>query len=135
MARNKTEYTWDSYVEEAKGDPFVLRVSADESLTFEMPSGTALIRIMDGLRKGDLELILYNVVGEEWPRVEALLDKAGHKAFASLVEDMLDHFDLYEKVTLIGPGGGKLVRKKPRDIRALIEQGYVPAGEGRASNG
>lgn len=127
-------FTWDDYVEEAKGEPFTLTVSPDETLTFEMPSGTALLRIMQGLRSGDLELILFNIVGEEWPRIEVLLADAGHKALPRLVEDMMDHFDLYEKVTLIGPSGGKVTRKKPREVRAMMEQGYRPVGEAPASS-
>lgn len=130
----KTFKTWDEYAEEAAGEPFQLPVSKDETLSFDMPSGTALIRIMQGLRAGDLELILRSVVGEDWPRVEELLSKAGHKALPWLVEDMLDHFDLYEKVVLVGPGGGRVTRKRPREIRAMIEQGYRPVGEAPASS-
>lgn len=133
MARKQTEYTWDSYVEEARIEPFRLKVSAEETLEFEAPTGTALLRIMQGLRRGDLELILRSLVGDDWERVENLLSRAGHKALPSLVEDMMDHFDLYEPVTLIGPGGGKVVKKRPREIQALINQGYRPAGEAPAS--
>lgn len=127
--------TWDEYAQEAAGEPFKLPVSKDETLVFEMPTGTALLRIMQGLRTGDLELILHSIVGEDWHRVEQLLSKAGHKALPWLVEDMLDHFDLYEKVTLVGPGGGKVTRKRPREIRTMIEQGYRPVGEAPASTG
>jgi len=134
MARKQTEYTWDTYVEEARIEPFRLKVSTDETLEFEAPTGTALLRIMQGLRRGDLELILRSLVGDDWERVENLLGNAGHKALPSLVEDMLDHFDLYEPVTLIGPGGGKVTKKRPRDIQALLNQGYRPAGEAPASS-
>lgn len=134
MARKQTEYTWDTYVEEAQIEPFRLKVSAEETLEFEAPSGNALLRIMQGIRRGDLELILRSLVGDDWERVEDLLDKASHKALPALVEDMLDHFDLYEPVTLIGPGGGKVTKKRPRDIQALINQGYRPAGEAPASS-
>lgn len=133
MARKQTEYTWDTYVEEARIEPFRLKVSTDETLEFEAPTGTALIQIMRGLRQGDLELILHSLVGDDWERVDILLSQAGHKALPALVEDMMDHFDLYEPVTLIGPGGGKVSKKRPRDIQALINQGYRPAGEAPAS--
>jgi len=132
MAR-QTEYSWDQYAEEAKGEPFVLRVDADTKLVFEMPTATALLRVMQGIRGGDLELILRSIVGEDWDKVEVLLSSAGHKALPNLVEDMLDHFDLYEEVTLIGPGGGKVKRKRPREIQSLIEQGYRPLGEAPTS--
>lgn len=133
MSRKQTEYTWDSYVEEARIESFRLKVSTDETLEFEAPTGTALLRIMQGLRRGDLELILRSLVGDDWERVENLLGAAGHKALPSLVEDMMDHFDLYEPVTLIGPGGGKVTKKRPREIQVLINQGYRPAGEAPAS--
>lgn len=125
--------TWDDYVDEAKVAPFTLEVSKDETLTFEAPSGVALLRITHGLRTGDLEVILHALVGEGWPRVEELLGTASHKALPNLVEDMMDHFDLYEPVTLIGPGGGRVTRKRPREIQVLINQGYHPAGEAPAS--
>lgn len=127
--------SWDQYTEEAAGEPFRLPINEEETLVFEMPSGTALLRILQGLRSGDLELILRSVVGEDWPRIEHLLSKAGHKALPMLVEDMLDHFDLYEPVTLIGPSGGKVTKKRPREIQMLINQGYRPAGEAPASSG
>jgi len=126
--------TWDQYTEEASLAPFELPVSEEETLVFEAPDGNALIRIHQGLRMGDLELILRSLVGDDWPRVEELLGKASHKALPALVEDMLDHFDLYEKVTLIGPGGGKVTKKRPREIRALLAQGYRAVGEAPASS-
>lgn len=132
MAR--TFKTWDQYTEEATLAPFELPVSKEETLVFEAPDGNALIRIHQGLRLGDLELILRSLVGDDWPRIEELLGKASHKALPALVEDMLDHFDLYEKVTLLGPGGGKVTKKRPREIRALLAQGYRVVGEAQASS-
>lgn len=132
MAQKKV-YSWDDYVEEAKGEPFTLRIDDKKSLVFEMPTGTALMRIEQGMRSGDVELILRAIAGDQWVELEKLFAKAGHKAFIRVAEDMLDHFDLYEEVTLIGPGGGKVKRKRPREIRAMMEQGYRPAGEGQAS--
>lgn len=120
---------WDQYVEEAKVAPFLLPISDDETLTFENPSGAALVQIMHGLRAGDLELILASLAGDNWPRLQELFGDAGHKVLPKLTEDLMDHFDLYEPVTLVGPGGGKLTRKRPREIQALINQGYRPMGE------
>jgi hypothetical protein len=126
-------YQWDRYVEEAKIEPFRLEVSADETLVFEAPTGVALIRIMQGLREGDLHLILTAICGDQWDRVEQLLGGASHKAMPQLVEDLMDHFELYEDVTLIGPSGGKVTARRPRKIQALLNQGYRPAGEAPAS--
>lgn len=124
---------WDEYVEEAKIEPFELPVSADETLVIEAPTGASLMHIMQGLRQGDLELILSSLAGDSWPRLEELFGGVGHKALPKLTEDMMDHFDLYEPVTLIGPGGGKVTRKRPTDIQALLNQGYRPAGEAGSS--
>lgn len=121
--------TWDQYAEEAKIEPFRLKVSEDETLVFEAPSGAALIHIMQGLRQGDLVLILSSLAGDSWPRLEELFGGVGHKALPALTEDLMDHFDLYEPVTLVGPGGGKVTRKRPREIQQLINQGYKPLGE------
>lgn len=132
----KTDFkTWDQYTREAEVPPFELPVSAEETLTFECPSGTALLRVMQGLRSGDLELILRAVVGEQWQRVEELLGNAGHKAFPALVEDMMAHFDMYDDVALVSPDGGKRTARRPTEIKRLLDIGYRPVGEGRASRG
>lgn len=125
---------WDEYVEEARIEPFRLEVSDDETLVFEAPTGAAFMNIMRGIRGGDLELILANLAGDQWPRLEELFGSAGHKALPALAEDLLDHFDLYEPVTLVGPGGGKVTRKRPTEIQAMLNQGYRPVGEAPASS-
>lgn len=126
---SNTPKRWDQYVEEAKISPFLLPISDDETLVFENPSGAGLVQIMNGLRTGDLELILSALAGDNWTRLQELFGGAGHKAMPAITEDLMDHFDLYEPVTLVGPGGGKVTRKRPRDIQALINQGYRPMGE------
>jgi hypothetical protein len=124
-----TTKNWDQYVEEAKIEPFRLRISEDETLVFDAPTGASLMHIMRGLREGDLEVILSSLAGDQWPRLEELFGGVGHKALPALTEDLMDHFDLYEPVTLVGPGGGKVTRKRPREIQAMINQGYRPVGE------
>lgn len=133
----QTEYTWDSYVEEAQIEPFRLRISADETIEVQPPTSNAIVRIHQGMRVGDLELIIAHLTGDQWPRFRELFDDpvASHKVLPKLVEDMMDHFDIYEDVTLVGPGGGKVKRRRPREIQAMIEQGYRPVGEAPASNG
>lgn len=125
---------WDEYAAEAKIEPFKLVISDDETLVFETPTGASLMHIMHGLRNGDLEVILSALAGDQWPRLEELFGGVGHKALPALTEDLMDHFDLYEPVTLVGPGGGKVTRKRPTDINMLINQGYHPMGEAPASH-
>lgn len=93
------------------------------------PTGVALIRWAEAYRTGDLAAMLMALAGEQWTQIEPLLAKAGWKAMENLVTDMMLHFDLAEDVELVGPGGGKVHEKDPRKIRALIRQGYRPAGE------
>jgi hypothetical protein len=119
---SKTFKTWDQYAQEAEIEPFRLKVSDDETLAFEVPTGAALMRIMSGLRQGDIEQIMVALAGDQWQRLEELFGDVGHKALPSLCEDLMDHFDLYEPVTLVGPGGGKVTRKRPTQIQALINQ-------------
>lgn len=133
MSTKATTHKWDQYVAEAKIAPFELEVSEDETLTVTAPSGVALMRIMQGLREGDIHAILVALTGDQWDRLEELLGGAGHKAMPKLTEDMMDHFELYEPVTLVGPGGGKVTRSRPTEIQALWNQGYRPVGESAAS--
>ncbi len=133
MAAKTATHTWDQYVREAEVPPFVLKVSAEETLEFHNPTGVALIRIMRGMREGDLEVILASLSGNQWERVQQLLGGAGHGALPSLVEDLMDHFNLYDDVELQGPSGGKVTKRRPRDIQALLNQGYRPVGEAHAS--
>ena len=126
--------TWDAYVEEAAIEPFVLKVSPDETLTFTAPTGVSLMRVSQGLRSGDLELCITAVTGDQWPRMRELLDGASHKALPALLEDMMDHFELYEDVVLVSPTGDRVTRRRPTEIRPLLDAGYRPAGEAPASS-
>lgn len=126
--------TWDDFVNEAAHDPYELAVG-DEKIIIHCPTGAALLRIAEGQRAGDSELILAALCGDAWDRISELVATAPHGVLPALAETLMDHFDLFEPVTLVGPGGGKITRKKPREIRALMDQGYRPAGEARASRG
>lgn len=128
--------TWDQYVTEAKVDPFVLQVGKDaDPITIDNPTGARLLRITQGLRTGDLELVLASLCGDAWDQVSALMETAPHGVLPELVEDLMAHFDLYEDVTLVGPGGGKVTARRPREIQGLINRGYRPVGEAEASRG
>jgi hypothetical protein len=126
---SKTFRTWDQYADEAKIEPFELKISDDETLTFENPTGVALMRIAQGIRSGDIVLILSSLAGDQWSRLEELFGGIGHKALPALTEDLMEHFELYEPVTLVGPSGGKVTAKRPTQIKSMLEQGYRVAGE------
>lgn len=136
MSAKQQFKTWDQYVTEAKIEPFEIPVGKDaEPIVIDNPTGARLLRITQGLRQGDLELILVALCGDAWEKVEALMDSAPHGVLPELVEDMMNHFDLYEDVTLVGPGGGKVTARRPREIQGLINRGYRPVGEAEASRG
>jgi hypothetical protein len=120
---------WDEYVAEAAHAPFELPVSADETIIIEAPTGATLIQWARSYRAQDMEAMLMTICGENWPRIEQLLAKAGHEAIQNLLTDMMLFFDLAEDIVLIGPGGGKITEKDPRKIRILLKQGYRPEGE------
>ena len=130
----KTFPTWDEYAKEAEIEPFELVISEDETLTIEAPSGNALVRIMQGLRNGDLLVILQALTGDAWPRLEELFGGVGHKVMPALTEDLMDHFDLYEEVHLVGPSGGVKKVKRPTEVQRLMALGYRPVGEAPASS-
>lgn len=129
MAKKKTTYSWDVYVKEAEKPPFELEISPDDTLIIECPDAIALGRLADAMRGGDLEVALYALVGEHWPRVKKLLSNVGYEALDALLQDLLEHFDLAQEITLVGPGGGEIKTKKMREVSQLVTIGYRPVGE------
>jgi hypothetical protein len=127
--KQPTTLKWDEYVREAEIPPVTLEVADGEPIEFTAPTGVALIRIMRGLRDGDIEAILIALCGDEWPRMEKLLGGAHHPAFPAITEDLMDLFKLYEDITLVGPGGGKVTERRPTKIQKLLNMGYRPLGE------
>lgn len=121
--------SWDQYSSEAEQEPFQLPVSDEETIIITAPSGAALLQWARAYRQGDMEAMLITLCGEQWQRVEQLLAKAGMKAMENLITDMMIFFDLAEDVTLIGPGGGKVIERDPRKIRLMLKQGYTTQGE------
>lgn len=130
MSQNQHQFkSWDQYTEEAKHAPFELPVSKDETLIVEAPTGASLIQWARAYQTGDLEAMLIVLCGDQWPKIEPLLAKAGHEAMNNLVTDMMIFFDLAEEITLVGQGGGKVTERDPRKIRAMLKQGYRVLGE------
>lgn len=124
-----SEYKWDDYAREAEVAPFVLRVSEDEKIAVQNPTGVQIMRLGQGLRAGDLDMMLFALTGDSHGDITRLLGKVGHKALPKLIEDLMDHFGLYEDVDLRGPSGGVVTERRPDKIRALLRSGYKPLGE------
>lgn len=128
MAKEKY-YEFDKYVKEAHVEPFNLRVDEKNVITIENPSGIQLIRLHEAGREGDVQAMLWALCGEQWPKVEALLVKAGHGAMDHLLDDMMVHFGMSEEVTLVGPGGGEVKEHRRSKVTRLMKMGYKVKGE------
>lgn len=124
-----THKQWSTYAEEAKVEDFVLEVDGDDPIVFTNPSATALLRIAEGVQRGDIDLILTALCGDNYDRVYALLGSAGHSAMAALTEDLMDHFNLYDPVSFQSPTGKRLEVTRPTEARKLVNQGWRPVGE------
>lgn len=135
MARNTDFRTWDSFVDEAQVPDYQLVISSDETIAIPNPTGVGLLRMAQGMRSGDLQVMLMGLTGDAWPRVEVLISKAPHGVLDKLVEELMGYFGFYEDHVLVGPGGGKVTEKSPRKIRQLLQMGYTMEGEARASRG
>ena len=128
-AQPKTQFkTWDQFVADAQSDPYVL-THPDGEITIEVPTGMQVIRLARGVRDGDDEAVLAALTGYAWPKVKGLITTAPHGVVPALTETLMDHFGLYEDVTLVGPGGGSRTERIPRKIRALMNQGWTIQGE------
>ena len=133
MTDQKTTHKWDAYVAEAAVDDFVLELPDGDTVAFKNPTGPALLQIGEGTRRGDLDQILHAIAGDAYPRMIELMENAGHAALASLVEDLMDHFGLYEPVALQSPTGKRINVSRPTEIRRHLNQGWRPVGELGAS--
>lgn len=129
MAKQHEFKSWDDYAAEAEQDPFQIPVNGEDTIVVPAPSGAALIQFARAYRAGDVEAMLITICGEQWPRIEALLPRGGHKAMNNLMTDMMLFFDLAEEHVLVGPGGGKRTEKDPRRIQTLLQQGWRVEGE------
>lgn len=127
--KGTTTYQWDKYVKEAQRPDFVLEVDDKTTIRVANPTGVQIMRVAQGLRAGDMDLTLMGVAGDSYKAIMDLLGGAGFQALSPLLEDMLDHFDLYEDVELVGPSGGKVTERRPTKIQQLLKVGYRPVGE------
>lgn len=131
-ANGTNVHNWDQYVTEAEVDPFILK-TPDSEISVSNPTGVQIMRLSQGLRSGDLDVILMGLCGDQYQVIVNLLGKVGHKALPKLIEDLMDHFELYEDIELQGPGGGTVKESRPTKIRQLMGVGYKVKGEDQSS--
>ena len=73
---NAKTYVWDTYVDEADAPDFVLTdKTGNELLRVTNPTGVRVMRVSEGLRRGDLEVILMGLTGDAFADAKALLGK------------------------------------------------------------
>ena len=126
MSTRKSTHSWDQYVKEAEAEDFILNVDDETTIRVTNPTGIRVMRVAQGMRTGDLDAILLGLTGEAYEAIKGLLATSGHKALPKLVEDLMDHFDMYDEIELVGPGGGTVKATRPREIRGLLSSGYTP---------
>lgn len=129
MSKKETTVQFNKYVEEAKAPDFVIKIDDTNEIRVTNPDYMRLERFAQGSRSGDLDLVLSSLCGDATNDIKKMLAKAGHKAVPALMEDIMDHFDMYDEIELVGPGGGVVSEKRPTKIKALIGLGYRPKGE------
>ena len=129
MSKKETTVQFNKYVEEAQSPDFVIKVDDTTEIRVTNPDYMRLERFAQGSRSGDLDVVLGALCGAAVTDIKKLLAKAGHKAVPALMEDIMDHFDMYDEIELVGPGGGVVTEKRPTKIKTLIGLGYRPKGE------
>lgn len=134
MTAKKNEFvTWDELTADAGGEPFQLKISEDETLVIEQPSGMALIEFTEAQARGDVRNVLKSLTGEKFDEVMELLKRPNtHKLMDNLVYMLCDHYGLIEEHTLISEAGKKRKEKDPRKIRLMLNQGWRMEGEAPA---
>lgn len=128
MTKPQVTHRWDTYAAEAQVPDFVIETGTGDDVRIVNPTGVQILRVSQGMRSGDLDLVLLGLTGDAYDKIMALLGTTGHKAFPKLVEDLMDHFGLYEEITLQGPGGGTVTETRPTKVKALLAMGYTVKG-------
>lgn len=122
--------TWDTFAAEAARPDYVLGMPDGAApLHITNPTAVQVFRIGRAVRDGDDEAIVINLCGDSYARLLPLLAKTGNKAVPAFIEVLMEHFDMYEDVELVGPGGGKVTKRKPTEIQRLLRIGYKVSGE------
>lgn len=83
--------TWDQYVAEAKGDPFVLPVREDYSIEIPRPTGDQMFQVEASTSS---EEILQALCGERADEVRELFANADAAVMRAVMNDMQEHFGL-----------------------------------------
>lgn len=119
---------WNTFAAEADRPDFVLGMPEGQPpLHITNPTGTRAIRLGEALRKGDDAGMLLALTGDAYSDVWKLASKSGHKAVPAFVERLMDHFDMYEDVSMTHADSGDIkVVRTPSQVKALRTQGYRP---------
>lgn len=120
-------YNWDDYTAEAEAPDFVL-TTADGEIRITNPTGARVVRLAQAMQRGDMDAMLLALTGDAYPEVNKLLATSGHKALPRLLEDLQQHFDMYDDVELVSPDGVTVKATTPKRIRELLALGYVSGG-------
>jgi len=84
-------YSLDKYRSEVKGEPFVLDVSTDETLTIPRPTGDVIFAIEDAMSSKET---IEALAGDQAPRLLEIVGGEDAAVMKALSEDMQKHFQL-----------------------------------------
>lgn len=131
MAKNQEFKSLDQYIKEAEIPPFELPISEDETMVFPSPTAGMIDRAAEGYRANDAKLILWALCGDQWPKLEEILDPIPYEARDKIVEDMLRHFKIVvdQEVTFRGSDGKEFTESDPDKIKYLQKAGFKIVGE------
>ena len=131
MTTHANRFDFDAATIEAQHEPFFIDFQGDdgpESIEIATPTSTQIMRIAQGQRSGDAELIMVGLCGDKWPDVEKLLSRSPFGTMLKLIEAIMDHFDLNDEVEMQGPGGGKRKAKTFDEVQRLQRLGWTTTG-------
>lgn len=95
-AKANGHYSLDKYVKEAEGEPFVLDLSADRSLTIEPPTGDQMFDAEAAMGAGDSRAVISALCGDAAKELLAVTGPMNSGVIKGIAKDLADHFGLGE---------------------------------------
>lgn len=103
----------DTYIAEAKIDPFILEISDTESITINAPTSEVLVEVTETPLNQTRD-IFYLLCGEDqFERVWEVVRYLPSTVLQSLMVDLLQHFNITSEVRTL-PGGSRASRRSLR---------------------
>jgi hypothetical protein len=83
---------FDQYVEESNVPPFLLPISADETIEVHAPDTDAMRDLREAQLTQDVDLMITSVFGRNAERMAELVDGKNYLVINRIVRDIMRHF-------------------------------------------